>query len=324
MTDRDPNLIEFDVTTLRRVGIAPEFSRPLLTEGLPIWLDRASQGLATACLFLFLGSQLISLNVAEVFANRFAEDAANGAGGLAYSSNIGFAGILILFGGLTSISIVAYIPPLFAGRTRRVRLALKHLLGLNKKDRNGMVRRYKSLFEQKRGQDIEETLIRWDRRFAKWALPGIFLVLIGSLCSWFEIQSRTIVFHDRVEIRSHFPLYGERSLYWRDAERVVLGCNQTDEGGSLVFRVVFKDGHSYRMFGDTYFIDPMMDVLETIDTELSTANPTYARWSWLGRDPIHPQCLRSYAGRLGENDFARLVAFLRLTSEERQRSELRP
>lgn len=105
----------------------------------------------------------------------------------------------------------------------------------------------------------------------------------------------------------------ERFRPWQDVEIVKLGCNQTGEGGSLIYEVIWPDGKKKRLPIDTHVNNkPWLTNLEAIDAEISKGGAVFRRWNWLNRDPLHPSCLRGFYTEIGESRKIRFDKLLRI------------
>lgn len=100
---------------------------------------------------------------------------------------------------------------------------------------------------------------------------------------------------------------------WTSAKSVALGCNQTDEGGSLIYDVEFQDGKSVRL-PDASSLNgrSWLENIGTIDETLRSTDAEFTRWTWMKRDPLHPTCLRSFYTELGAENKPRLDRLLRI------------
>lgn len=144
----------------------------------------------------------------------------------------------------------------------------------------------------------------------KYALP---IALFGAIVVTREIATFSLYSVDGYYRSPFLPWATETLSEWSDASRVELGCNQTDSGGSIVYKIHFNNGKSVRIddgvlvAGTTW-----LDNMETIDTQLIEAGASFERWKWLKRDPLHPQCVRGFTGMLGKDQGDRLLRLLRV------------
>lgn len=156
-----------------------------------------------------------------------------------------------------------------------------------------------------------ERLINWwcSKRIKKWAKVLLPIALLVSLFA----HQETKVFS--VYTKSGFyksGLFSSSLQSWEDVTSVELGCNQTDEGGSLIYEI-HANGKSFRIGDSTPVNDGFwFDNLEKIDAEIEAAGANFVRWKWLKRDPLHPKCLRGYYGELGPDGKARIDKILRI------------
>lgn len=140
----------------------------------------------------------------------------------------------------------------------------------------------------------------------KILLPIAFFIIFICLR---ETQAYTI-YSAEGYYKSGF--FSKESRTWDEARSVELGCNQTDDGGSLVYKVYFLD-KSLRLedknpVRGTYWLDN----LEVIDSRLEAAGAEFKRWRWLKRNPLHPKCLRGFYGELGLEGKGRIDKLLRI------------
>ena len=159
-----------------------------------------------------------------------------------------------------------------------------------------------------------ELLNAWAARYIgsslKYALP---LGVIGALIIAREVATFSVYSVEGYYRSPLLPWATETLTEWTDAERVQLGCNQTDKGGSVVYKIFFKNGKSVRIEDGVLIADTeWLDALEFIDKQLVTANASFERWQWLKRDPLHPKCVRGFYGMLGAEQGDRLMRLLRV------------
>ena len=100
---------------------------------------------------------------------------------------------------------------------------------------------------------------------------------------------------------------------WRDAEAVKLGCNQTDDGASLIYEVIWPDGKNKRLPTDTHINgQDWLTNVESVDAEFSEGDAIFERWTWLERNALHPKCLRSFYAEQGPDGKSRIDRLLRI------------
>ncbi len=150
---------------------------------------------------------------------------------------------------------------------------------------------------------------RMVRKLCLMLSPFIALVVAVTFAelSWFNVVGATglhssVPWSTQVNVRT-----------WQDVEKVKLGCNQTDDGASLIYEVVWPDGKDKRLPTDTHINEnDWLTNLEFVDAEISQGGASFERWVWLSRDALHPKCLRSFYLAGGESSKDRIDALLRI------------
>lgn len=162
---------------------------------------------------------------------------------------------------------------------------------------------------QDTGDAINRSLDAYIRRNLLRLSPFIGIIIL--LC-WSETRSFEVITENGLYDSSMFS----RNVAfkpWSEAKEVSLGCNQTDDGGSLIYRVEFNDGTKIRLpessslNGRHWLVN-----LEHIDKALSTQGAVFKRWSWLERDALHPKCLRGFYAEVGPDNKYRIDDLLRI------------
>jgi len=137
-----------------------------------------------------------------------------------------------------------------------------------------------------------------------------FVILVTAISyaelGWFTILSPTGL-HTSVPWSTNLKVHA-----WEDAQTVKLGCNQTDDGSSLIYEVTWPDGKDKRLPTDTHINGKdWLTNLEIVDAEVSKGDAMFKRWEWLGRNALHPKCLRSFYTEQGQNSKTRIDTLLR-------------
>ena len=138
-----------------------------------------------------------------------------------------------------------------------------------------------------------------------------FILLVGFVTQA-ELTNFTILSPSGIYTSGFFSK-NLASKRWRDAEAVKLGCNQTDDGSSLIYEVIWPDGKDKRLPTDTHINgEDWLTNLETVDAEISKGGAVFQRWVWLKRNPMHPKCLRGFYAGLSPNEQTRFNRLLRI------------
>ena len=157
---------------------------------------------------------------------------------------------------------------------------------------------------------VNEWVSRYVRLTAKYAVP---LAIAGSILLSLDVTRYSAYSTKGYHQSAWLPWSDPKFTPWTSVEKVQLGCNQTRDGSSLVYKIDFRDGSTTRI-EDAIPTDgrSWLDGLEAIDDILVVNGSQFERWKWLDRDPLHPQCLRGYYGQLGAADGDRLRKLLRV------------
>ena len=147
------------------------------------------------------------------------------------------------------------------------------------------------------------------RKSAIGLAPFVILVIGVTYAelSWYSVMShtglhKTSFISEKMSVKT-----------WADAERVQLGCNQTDDGGNLIYEVIWPDGYDKRLPTDTHFNGTdWLTNLERVDAEIMKGGAEFVRWEWLNRNPLHPRCLRGFYSEGGADRKARIDRLLRI------------
>ena len=144
--------------------------------------------------------------------------------------------------------------------------------------------------------------MRYGRSMALIAVP--FLALGGAL-ALSEVGNYAIV--------------GERGMYrdgselvyrWSDIEFVEVGCNETKDTSSLIYKLHFEDGWGVDLADSDPVGLTLLEALERADDTILAHNKQFRLWEWLGRNPMHPDCLAHYQDSWSVDDFQRLKSVL--------------
>lgn len=154
----------------------------------------------------------------------------------------------------------------------------------------------------------------WSEKFmpetSKYAVP---LMLIGAILFLSDINRYGAYTADAYHRSSWLPWANGAVIGWSEAERVQIGCNQTDDGSSLVYKVWFQNGETIRIedsIPSRHY--SWLDGIETVDRAISNNGAEFQRWSWLNRNPLHPRCIREYYTHLEDDEHDRFRQILRI------------
>lgn len=232
-------------------------------------------------------------------------------GGLMYDVNFGIGLLIALFiwimGALWLTIVIVRLSPM------PIKGALSFsMLADSKLPENNDKKCSEILKEHPRIETASELLNEWaDTPIIKLGKFLIPVALFASAVSYREIHTFS-VYGNEGFVRSAF-FEGENFRPWTDVKTVELGCNQTDDGGSLVYKIRFADGKSIRIEdGIPINNSRWLDNIEQIDTKIASGNAEFKRWSWMNRDPLHPKCLRGYYGEFNDADTKRFKKLLRI------------
>ncbi|MEM9937402.1 MAG: hypothetical protein AAF768_01010 [Pseudomonadota bacterium] len=145
-------------------------------------------------------------------------------------------------------------------------------------------------------------------RMLKYAIP---LTLVGLFALARDVNTYSVYGTNGYHRNPLLPWAKAQIIPWSEASSVELGCNQTDDGGSLVYKVKFNNGKSVRIEDGVPIHLSWLESLEAIDRRITAAGAEFVRWEWLNRDSMHPKCLRGYYGYLGPHGGDRFMALLR-------------
>lgn len=233
--------------------------------------------------------------------------------GLLYDTNFGLGLLVFLF-------VWIILAALLTGMTILVSpLMLKHILFWAALDDDGGKPYNKkalkvTLEHASTFTSAKELIHYWCHTYIGFTLKYIVpLTIIGVPTLYLDMTSYAIYTEEGI-YRSHFlPWKRDGLIPWNTADYVELGCNQTDDGPSIVYDITFKDGSSKRIEDGIPFTDySWLESLEIIDQKLSDGGARFRRWVWLERDPLHPKCIQGYYGYLGKDRGDRLMNLLRV------------
>jgi hypothetical protein len=112
-----------------------------------------------------------------------------------------------------------------------------------------------------------------------------------------------------------FPPFSSRRYDLTEARALISGCNHTDKNDRLIYNVRLSPDGQFDL-GDTQpFGGSKIGAIEAIDAKVDR-KIEHRRWSHLDRDPVHPSCLRHWAGQFDRDGQRRLAKLLRLTADE--------
>jgi hypothetical protein len=247
----------------------------------------------------------------EGLAKSNAIQAANEASAWMYDTNFGIGMIVLLF---AWILVSGIAPGLLTIATKMLINGALYLGALT--DRSGgwwygkLTRR--AVEKLRPSPSPNQLVTEWAKAYCigllKWALP---LVLISALILTKEINAHSLYGPDGYTRSPLLPWAKTATIPWNEATKVELGCNHTDDGGSLVYKISFSNGKSVRIEDGIPIKSSWIDAMESVDTALQRGGAEFVRWQWLNRDPMHPKCLRGYYGLYGEEDGSRIIRLLR-------------
>ena len=81
---------------------------------------------------------------------------------------------------------------------------------------------------------------------------------------------------------------------------------------TIIYEIEFADGHKERIGDATPLHGSWVDAAEVIDQRLQAAGARFERWTWLDRDPLHPECLAALQRRFSPEEYQRVRALLRV------------
>lgn len=230
----------------------------------------------------------------EAEVEQKAHSAAKHSSALLYHHNIGFGPL---------IGCVAW---LMVGGW--VEAAIKNISG----NEQGAATRLQFGFENQQ-DDLQSHhfIARFLRQISKHiGLISILFLLVSVLVTARELNAYVLYFSDRYEQRHTLQL-DPTVRYWTDATFVEVGCNVGSQSSNPVYRVHFKDRSAAYIETASPISTTWLTQMEKIDASLVQAGAQFKPWSWLDRDPYHPQCLKEFADLLGPTDFARFERLIR-------------
>ena len=233
--------------------------------------------------------------------------------GLLYDTNFGIGLLLFIIVWIITAALLTGLTVFLAPAK------LKHTLFWGALDDDGgkpyNKKALKIILENAKSFSSAKELIHsWCKQYIRYALIYIIpLTIIGLPLLYLDMNSYSIYTKEGI-YRSYFlPWENDGLKPWNTADYVELGCNQTDDGPSIVYDITFNDGSSKRIEDGVAFTDySWLESLEIIDQQLSEAGTEFQRWKWNDRDPLHPQCIRGYYGYLGAKKGDRLIQLLRV------------
>lgn len=172
----------------------------------------------------------------------------------------------------------------------------------------------RTLRELEGDSDPERFVRRAVWSWQSWAVGlGAALMTVSAYAATRDVQA-----HD-IFTRSHFiasPLlpWGSRApVAWSEAELVEVGCNHAtgrNAYDSIIYRVHLP-GRYFVSLESGQALGDWLVAAEAIDAELRDGGVPFQRWDWMGRDPLHPQCL-AVMRQSWEEDYPRIERLLRI------------
>lgn len=258
------------------------------------------------CSGFFLGAFLWE-PLASVIEAR-AIGAAQADGSVLYWTNFGVAPLVAIFGWIFASGAGTYGAFMISPRFRASAFAYSILDPRNR----GLQRLPASRDDGSETADdyIRRALGNWIRLFS-WGAAVLFALAFVILDR--ERDTYTLYSPTGFWARPLLPWDEEVRRNWREATRVELGCNHVvgrNASDDVIYDVVFP-GRTERISSATPVGVGYLDALEKIDDALRESKVEFKRWSWLSRDPMHPDCLKHWRVRLTDEDYARLSRLLR-------------
>jgi hypothetical protein len=156
---------------------------------------------------------------------------------------------------------------------------------------------------------INQFLDRKIKKTTKFLSPFMFIAITLTILelNWYSITSPT-------GLHRNNPITNNMSFEtWQDAHRVELGCNQIENDSNIIYEVIWADGKKKRLPIDTHFDGQnWLRNMEAIDASIKSGDAEFVRWEWRKRDPLHPQCLRSFYAKQDPDGKARIDRLLRI------------
>jgi hypothetical protein len=165
-----------------------------------------------------------------------------------------------------------------------------------------------------RSRNTETFLLEVARRHTRLARNATLVLAIPSIIGF------ALTYRDHVTVGPdgivRHSLLSTQQLAWREISRVELGCNHTEDGNSLIYKVHFGDWSLDLAYNDGNGFAPakieagqvLLDIAK-VDAALPQNTPR-ERWAWLNRDPMAPSCLAYWARAGGRDGVTRLEQIL--------------
>lgn len=244
--------------------------------------------------------------------------AAEAAGALLYYHNFGVGLLIGVFAWIFTSGLIVGAIPMLSRRLSAGAFYDSIVVAANSGDGLGaraarwgvekMMRELKD--EQDPRRYIERASFAWVRPMALIALASLALT---GVVTFRELNAYTLYSVQGYEARHIFPVSPTVRL-WSAATFVEVGCNHVtgkNASNDPIYNVHFRDGGSTRIDGAFPVTGSWLDGVERIDAALVRSGATFQPWTWMNRDPYHPQCLLAYAGELNQADYARLRRLIR-------------
>ncbi len=224
-------------------------------------------------------------------------------------------GPALLLGAMAWVFICLSIPGLILGFKPNLKKSV--FTGLVSDKVNGfVVRHFLKKTNAEKNKDLSEpkTFVSkfFDKitSFMEW--QAILLSAFTGIFMYLEFQAHTIVTRQSIEQEHIFPFMSSNVQILSGAEYVELGCNYTDEDMShLNYTIHFPDSTKVDL-GATFPVDgEWIDQAEIIDKILVQSKTEFRRWTWPGRQSLHPKCIDRYAAEFGASGYDRVNTLLR-------------
>lgn len=259
-------------------------------------------------MLVMFGVWLLLWSIVEGIDEARAMAAAKAAGALMYKSNFGISFIIALIGGfLVLLPLMSYLQ-LYSKKWRTASFAY----GMG--DWNSGFFLFKKPDPELEPDDyIRSFFTRMARVSLKWS-SAIFT--LATLVVFKEVNSYEVYDEGQIGEARLLSVSGLEMWDAEDIDYVELGCNHiTGKNASddIIYRIQMKNGSKLYMEDAEPVRGNWLDNALLIDVALEDAGVTFKRWSWLQRDPLHPECLGAQLRKLGEEDYDILLKLLRVT-----------
>lgn len=221
--------------------------------------------------------------------------------------NVGFSALLAIFGWIFAAgSIGSLITRLLPGKHRLAGLYAmiesQHQWSIDTRALRWAVSRLRT--SDTAADFAGRALARYARSMALLAAP---FFVVGGAFAVYEVGKFALVAEQGVYRGSQDELYR-----WNDVDFVEVGCNETDDDSLLIYKVHFSDGWDVNLANGTPLKVTLIEAMERADDAIIAFGKPFQLWDWLGRNPMHPACLRHYEGAWIAEEYQRLTQVLHI------------